>query len=188
MWSEWLGLQEVEGADELLDAVLKAHKKAALTNSNASSAALAMGANLKVPFTQAVASALLTFGPKHGPIQFARELIYGWSPEDIAESLDNGEKIPGWGNSFHAALDPAWVEVDKIVREKFGEHAERLDLISKLIEDRKDRKIYPNASAYTAVTAHILGIPLGLESLFSLLGRLPAWAMQYHRAGQEQGQ
>lgn len=185
MWSEWLGIQEVEGADELLNAVLEAHKRAALANNNSSSAALAMAANLQVPFTQAVASALLTFGgPKHGPIQFARELIYGWSPEDIVESLDNGEKIPGWGNSFHSELDPAWVEVDKIIREKFESHAERLDLISKLIEDRKDRKIYPNASAYTAITAHILGMPLGLESLFSLLGRLPAWAMQYHRASQ----
>lgn len=183
MWSEWLELQEVEGADELINAVLEAHKKAALVNSNASSAALAMAANLKVPFTQSVASALLTFGgPLHGPIRETREMIYGWSAEDIAESLDAGEIIPGWGNSFHDELDPAWVEVDKIVREKFESHASRLDSISALIEDRKERKLYPNASAYTAVTAHIVGLPLGLESLFSILGRLPSWAMQYHQA------
>ena len=183
MWSEWLGLQEVENADELLDAVIEAHKRAALANGNASSSVLAQAAGMQLPFTQTVASALLTFGgPKHGPVRETRELIYGWSAEEIAESLDAGEIIPGWGNSFHDELDPAWVDVDGIVRTKFEKHATRLDLISDLIEDRKERKIYPNASAYTAVTAHIVGLPLGLESLFLILGRLPSWAQQYNQA------
>jgi citrate synthase len=183
MWSDWLGVQEVEGADELIDAVLLAHKQAAMANPNASSNALYSTSQLKVPFSQAVASALLTLGgPLHGPMSEARELIYGWAPEDIKASLDLGEKIPGWGNSFHDELDPSWVEVDKIVREKFANHATRLDAITSLIEDVKKQKIYPNAAGYTAVTAHIVGLPLGLESLFFILGRLPAWAVQHHGA------
>jgi citrate synthase len=119
-------------------------------------------------------------GPIHGPTKEARELIYGWESEEIREALNDGHRLPGWGNAFFKdSTDPAWAEVEALLREKYEEHAAKLDTITELIEGVKGKKFYPNAAAYTAVTAHIIGLPLGLEIMLVILGRLPAWAGQF---------
>jgi citrate synthase len=180
-WGEWIGLEVEPEADELISAVLTAHKTAALENENVSSVALSLAASVKTAFPQSVAAALQTLGgPVHGPTKEARELIYAWSAEDVQEALNDGHRLPGWGNSFHRdQVDPAWHDVDKMLRENYEEHAARLDNITELISEVKGKVLFPNAAAYTAVTAHIIGLPLGLEIMLLIIGRLPAWAAQY---------
>jgi citrate synthase len=180
-WGEWIGLDVESEADELISAVLKAHKTAALENENVSSVALSLAASVQTAFPQSVAAALQTLGgPVHGPTKEAREMIYGWKAEDMFEALNDGQRLPGWGNAFHKeAIDPAWNEVDALLRSNYEEHAARLDNITELISEVRSRKLFPNAAAYTAVTAHIIGLPLGLEIMLLILGRLPAWAMQF---------
>jgi citrate synthase len=180
-WTEWIGLPANDDSDELIGAVLAAHRKAALENENVSSIALCLNASVQAAFPQCVASALQTLGgPVHGPAQDARELIYGWDDEEIHEFLVDGNIIPGWGNSFFKeGIDPAWAEVDALLRLKYAEHLERVDAITALVSDVKGTPLFPNAAAFTGVTAHVVGIPIGLEMLLVILGRLPAWGMQF---------
>lgn len=186
-WTEFIGLDKNEETDELVESVLIAHKRAALDNQNVSSIALGLAASVKTPFPQSVAAALQTLGgPVHGPTQAARELIYGWTAEDMFEALSDGQRLPGWGNSFYPdSLDPAWKDVDELLREKYPEQAARLDNISELVSEVRGKKIFPNAAAYTAVTAHIASLPLGLEIMLLILGRLPAWAAQFYIENQK---
>jgi hypothetical protein len=46
-WGEWIGLEVEPQADELIAAVLKAHKTAALENENVSSVALSLAASVQ---------------------------------------------------------------------------------------------------------------------------------------------
>ena len=180
-WGQWIGLEVKPEDDKLISAVLLAHRTAALENENVSSVALSLAASVKTPFPQSVAAALLTLGgPVHGPTAECREMIYGWKAEDMFEALNDGQRLPGWGNAFwKAETDPAWKEVEELLRESYPEHAARLDNITELISEVRGKKLFPNAAAYTAVTAHIIGLPLGLEIMLLILGRLPAWAMQF---------
>lgn len=183
-WTEWVGLAAQPENDVLVNAVLTAHRTAALQNHNVSSAALSLASSVKTPFPQSVAAALMTLGgPIHGPTRQAREMIYGYSLKEIREELEDGSRIPGWGNAFFKdELDPAWTEVDAILRTDYETHAERLDEITELVSEVRGRTILPNAAGFTAVTSHIVNMPLGLEIMFLIIGRLPAWAAQYMSA------
>jgi citrate synthase len=94
-------------------------------------------------------------------------------------SLDR--KIPGWGNSFYPnTLDPAWRNMDALIRAEHSKEAKRLDEITDLIRSVKRRVIFPNAAAYTAIVAELLELEMGVEAVLFIAGRLPAWAELYN--------
>lgn len=179
-WTEFIGLEPDPHHDSLIDKVLTAHRTSALENENVSSIALSLASSVNADFHHSVSSALLTLGKTHGPITMTREYIYGLGLEEIATAVRNGEIIPGWGNAFFKNdIDPAWVKVSEHIRLHNIDHWNKLNQITEVIENCKGKRLYPNASAFTAVTSHIVGLPLGLEMILTILGRLPAWGMQW---------
>lgn len=179
-WLEWLGFQPNEEVDELLLLLFRSHQTATMSNQNASSIALQVAASVDIPFPQAAASALLTLGRTHGPATEAREVIYLWSVDTMKAFLENGGIVPGWGNSFHKdSIDPAWADMYKLVQGKFPEHVLKLDERSEVISLARGREFFPNAAAFTAVAAEIVGLRYGVETVLLVAGRLPAWAAQY---------
>lgn len=181
MWLEWLRGDLGADHEELMAALLKAHKIAATDNNNVSSSALMLAASVNTPFPQSVAAALMTLGGDiHGPTTQARNTIYHRSRNDVLVDLKRGKRIPGWGNSFYNdSVDPAFEEVDKLIRTKYKFDAGCLDRVSQVIREFKGKDLYPNAAAYTAVTAELIGLPEGLEIILLIVGRLPAWATQW---------
>jgi citrate synthase len=179
-WCKWLGQPENVATEELLDTLCWCNQAAATTNANASSAAVANAAVCGSRFEHSVASALLTLGGTHGPLGAARDVIYRVSEREIIVKLEDGEILPGWGNSFHKkSIDPAFVPMDHLLREQYHEHHKKLDEITQLIFKVRGRCLYPNAAAYGGITAEILGLTHGTEVILFIASRLPSWAMQY---------
>ncbi len=179
-WAKWLGVSEGQPIETLLDTLSWCHQQSTLHNNNASSAALANAASCGAKFEHALASALLTFGEKHGPTTAARDLIYMDTDEEIIDKLENGEVLPGFGNSFHKkSIDPAFVPLDHLIREEYSLDSELLDRVAKLIFKVKGKSLYPNPAAYTAVCSQLVGMARGTEIMLVIACRLPAWGRQY---------
>lgn len=163
-------------------AVLEAHSKAALDNQNQSSVAVQLAAAAGVPFHQAVAAALATLGGLHGPVTQARRVIFYRHRDEIVRAIESGLRIPGWGNSFHKdGTDPAWLEVEQVLSVEHPEHWQQLHRITLMLKKYGGVVLYPNAAAFTAVAAEVLGSPLGTELSLFLVGRVGAWAELYAR-------
>ena len=162
-------------------ALTKAHQQAALLNNNVSSVALKLASSVGTPFSQSVASALITLGGEiHGPTTLARQVIYSWSKEDIEAYMAKGKRIPGWGNNFFKdKIDPAWDEMFRLLKEDYYPHFENLVAVSSVVNHCSGRYLYPNAAAFTAITAEILELIPGTEIMLAIVCRLPAWATQY---------
>jgi citrate synthase len=179
-WCKWLGIAEQQSVETLLDTLSWCNQSAALTNNNASSAALTNAAGCDSRFEHAVASALLTFGTKHGPTTEARRLLYDTENEEIITRLEDGEILPGWGNAFYKkSIDPAFVPLDHLLRETYSSHHDRLDEIATLVFKVRGRVLYPNAASYNAICAEIVCFAWGLEIMLPIMCRLPAWGKQF---------
>jgi citrate synthase len=179
-WCKWLGIAESDGVETLLDTLSWCNQAAAISNNNASSAALMNAAGCSATFEHAVASALLTFGTKHGPTTAARDMLYSTENEAIVTRLEEGETLPGWGNAFYKkSIDPAFVPMDHLLREQYNEHIERLNEVATLIFKVRGRALYPNAASYNAVAAEIIGMARGTEIMLLVATRLPAWGKQF---------
>ncbi len=183
-WMRWIGKPESFENERLLDTLVQCHQRAALTNQNASSVSLQLAAASGVDFAKAVSAALAVLGDKHGPATQARELIYHADDEEVREMVEDGEKVPGWGHSFFkTSIDPSFAPFAHLIREGHTEHHEHLERVSRLIFKSSGRAIYPNAAAYTAVCAEILGLAPGTELMLFVGGRLPAWASLFAQGG-----
>jgi citrate synthase len=177
---EWLGITATNETEHLLGTLAKCHKQAALNNQNASSMALQISAACGMGFEHSVASALMTFGAKHGPVSGARKIIYHTSDEDLDKLIEDGEIIPGWGNDFHkTSVDPAFAEMNHLLKMSYTEHADKLDHVTERIFKVKGRVLYPNPAAFNSVVCEIAGLANGIEMLLPIAFRLPAWAQQY---------
>jgi len=164
----------------LITLVLRAHYIAAKNNENVSSAAIRQAAKLGKEFPEAVASAVLTLGNVHAPLSRARMILFQSSNSLINEYLIEKVKVPGYGNSFHKdSIDPAWIDVDALLRKDFPEVATRIDEVADLIQAYTNKKIYPNAAAYTAAAAELNNFPYGTEYSILINGRMMAWTEQY---------
>jgi citrate synthase len=179
-WCKWFGIAESESIEALLDTLSWCNQKASIHNNNASSAALINAASCSATFEHSVASALLTFGNKHGPTAAARDLLCYTKNEEVISKLEDGEILPGWGNAFHKkSIDPSFVPLDHLLREEYRAHSERLDEIATLIFKVKGRCLYPNPASYNAICAEILGMARGTEIMLVIACRLPAWGQQF---------
>jgi citrate synthase len=173
----WRDLPLTKNEEALVFEVEQAHRMSAFRE-NASTCALKNSAGGSGSFEMAVASAVLTFGGKHAPI----EAIYGRLSqpmdlllESVEKSLDNHEIVQGWGNSFFKECpDPLWESVSRALQ-VFPESAEKIKAVTELLHQR-GKKLHPNPGAFTAITALILGIPPKVASVILIGARLPVWA------------
>ena len=83
---------------------------------------------------------------------------------------------------YKTSIDPAWERMEELVADFYPVEAQRLEAISAEIKQATNRTLYPNAAAFTAVAAEILGIPAGVEAVLFLIPRLPVWAEIYDQA------
>ena len=181
-WVQWMRPGAAPNAkhEELISLLVQCHQSATIANNNASSVALGLAASTGASFWHSVAAAMMTFGDIHGPVTATRKAIYQTSPESLRERIEDGEIIPGWGNSFFKhGLDPSWTRMDHLIRSEYTGHHEEIERVGKAIFKSKGRILYPNASAYTAVVAEIIGLDHGTEPILAIAARLPAWGAQY---------
>jgi citrate synthase len=147
---------------ELLRLVIEAHQKSA-RNNNASTAAAVNAFHGSDDFNNAVIGAVATLGFNHGPITNARYVF---------RHKNHHAVCAGFGNSFYPDGDPAWIPVEKYIREHFINVASRVDELNREYAP----KVKPNAAMWTAITCEILDIPWGFESMIFILARIPIWA------------
>lgn len=162
---------------ELLDLLAQGHNQAALNNNNSSSAILKEIAALGERFERAVAAALLSVGGTvHGPTEDARYVIFQATDEEIQERLDNG-KLSGFGNAFFKdQIDPAFIPFYEKLKEEEPDIWNRLERLADLIEERKGKRLYPNAAAATGIMAQLMNFAPGTEIGLLIQCRLGAWA------------
>jgi citrate synthase len=161
---------------ELFQAVFDAHDSAARKNHNASSGAALNSFFGSGHLTNAIASAILSVGNNHGPINEARVVYENFDENYFKHSVKLGNKIAGFGNSFFKdKIDPSWSNVDELIRSKFSKAASRIDELHKWMKEC-GKSVHPNAALYTAVLCNEIGLIHGLESVLFILSRTSAWA------------
>lgn len=144
---------------------------------NLSHVAVQLCAKGGASYVQSVAGALMTLGTVHGPIEQTFALLVEKEPLILCEMLLGQKRfIPGWGNSFvRGQKDELWVEVDGILEREFLPCHSALENITAWLHAR-GKNVFPNPSAYTAVTAIILEMPREISAFLFVGSRLAAWA------------
>lgn len=170
-------------ARRLLEAVFEAHQRAALSNPNVSTAVAANTVAGSGRFANAAAAAILTTGGAHAPLMAARQLLEHGNANIVAEMLNRGQKVPGFGNSFFKGkVDPAWEQVENILCHDFPEMGQS---IKELGEPMKVKGVLPNAALFTAAACVIANVPHGTEDALFITARVPAWAAFVAQVKQE---
>lgn len=160
---------------QLLDAALLAHSRSA-GRGNISGQVALMASIGSGNYTASLCAAMLTTGGVHAPLVQTHNLLNGNSEVEAKRLLDSGSKVPGWGNSFiKGKKDDLWLEVDQIICEHFHSHWMNLESVTALVH-KNGKQVFPNPSAYTAITAIILKIPAGLSPWIFFAGRLNSWS------------
>jgi citrate synthase len=159
----------------LLQAVFDAHDTAARNNQNASSAA-AMNAFIgSGMLANAIASAVMTLGHRHGPITQARFVYEQMDEASLKSAVENRVRVAGFGNSFFKdGIDPAWRSVSEIIERQFPEAHARLNELRQWLSD-SGKNLFPNASMYSAIACSELGMIYGSEPSIFVIARTAAW-------------
>lgn len=165
--------------EELWSEVIFAHGASAMRN-NVSSVVLMNCATGSSNYVQSIAGALMTLGGTHAPIEQTMFMLMTPNPiASAAQRLDEGLLVPGWGNSFEKEKkDGQWLAVDEIIQEHFPSHYAILEGITELLHDR-GKNIFPNPSAYSAIAAMILKLPVALSPYLFVSGRIGAWSLLF---------
>jgi len=180
---EWLTIEPSEDRECLLETLFECHREAARNNDNLSSTAIMQVAGAGKDIESAIAGGLMTLGSIHGPVTQARVMIFTAEDGQLWDSLAEGRILPGWGNAFFKdQMDPAIKPLANLIMEEHPKINGRLTRITEIISEVKGKRIYANLAAYTAVTAEILELPLGIEMVLALGARLPTWTSQYLEA------
>jgi citrate synthase len=142
----------------MLDELCKVHEAIA-ERPNASTVAVITGAKLGNDYFTTVASALLTLGNIHAPLQQTDLLLDMPYPFTFMyDALRKGYKIPGWGSSFvKGEEDPVFDNLKKMIRENNPILLEKIEEISERLSVKTNTRLYPNASCYTIATLIALG-------------------------------
>jgi citrate synthase len=166
--------------EELLEALIKAHYRAALENDNLSKQVAAMVTAGSGDFLKAVAAGILSLGTIHGPLLQARQLLRTATPALIKKILSQKNvRIPGWGNSFFKdKTDPAWNDVATLMRKKtIWKKIEMIDAAIKA----EGKNIFPNAAIFTAGALEEMKWTDGTEGIIFLTARLPVWGLTFKK-------
>jgi citrate synthase len=150
---------------------MSAHAKSAYRE-NPSSTAVFLTGRASGDYAKAMASALLTLGALHAPIEATYSLLASESPEIRAlDIMMARSKVPGWGNSFvKGRADEMWCEVNSILMDHPIHKA--IDAVQSVMDEKG---IYPNPSCYTAASAIALGIPKRSAAWLFVNSRLAVW-------------
>ena len=133
-------------------------------------------------YVQAITAALMTLGGTHAPLVDTCRLLERAHPEELVlVILQQGLRVPGWGNGFvKGGPDPIWAEMDQVLREAAPERMAAVDAVTAALHDA-GKKIYPNPSCYTAVTALLLELPPEASPFLFVYARLPKWTEEFCR-------
>lgn len=177
MIPEWLALTSdtlpVEARVRLLSAVWKAQRDSALDNAdNVSNCTARIVAEASRSGSNAIFAAMLSLGGMHAPLIQAREVIFGTIPPPV---LPGGVLIPGFGNSFHAGIDPNWVALADIIRNEYPTVWAPIEHWSALLKE-SGKPFAPNPAGLTAAVAELVGWPRGFEFLLLVMPRMTVWA------------
>lgn len=155
-------------------AVFAAHN-ASCDRPNVSSTAVVNAAVGSGDYTKAMATAILSIGGLHAPLAETINLLKMDDPAaGVRKCLENGWRVPGWGNSFEKGHpDPLWADFEKLLFADAGWNI-KFNAITKTLHDA-GKDIYPNPSAYTAACAISIGLPDNLAPYLFIAGRLSAW-------------
>lgn len=142
---------------------------------------------------KAVAAASLSIGDKHGPLAQARALIISFESDPdytyntMRNAINEGVKIPGFGNSFfHEGIDPSFEEVYNLYSEQFYKIKGKENSVNLLWKafsrlkygrelDYGEKGVYPNAALITGGIVELLkGVPY-IEYWLFINGRTRAW-------------
>ncbi len=171
----------MESATKLLQIVSRCHFESSFRD-NPSSIAVSLSAKSSGRFGNAVIAALSMLGNPHGPVQEVTEMLSSEDPIGFAKMyIENGAKVPGWGNGFvKGKPDQIWDEANEHIKKNFPDLFSLIDEITKLLHDN-GKMIFPNPACYTAITAIVNDIPADAASYVFISSRLPAWFQIYMR-------
>ncbi|MEI6871477.1 MAG: hypothetical protein WCL08_04275 [Verrucomicrobiota bacterium] len=152
----------------LSKALYSAHYEAAYRE-NASTLAVQISAESTQDFVKACMAALATIGKNHAPIVE----IY----EFLMTGKKTGDKIPGWGSSFHKGKnDPHFIPVRFLLESINKELFNRINEITAELH-LAGKNIYPNPGCWTAAAAITFGMPKEISPILFLRPRMDAWAI-----------
>lgn len=165
----------------LLGALHAAHDASALRN-NLSHEALVLAATGSGNYVQSIAAAMMTLGGLHAPVvAICAVLQMPFTQEQVTQLVQQGGKMPGWGNSFlKGQPDPAWGEVDAILRELNLSLMQKMDDITAWLH-AAGKRVYPNPGGYTAAAALTMGMQPEASPYLVVSGRLAAWTREFCR-------
>ena len=154
--------------------LVRAHDIAAVANPNGSLVVAHVTYLASGNLTQALAAAALAQGDLHAPIEAVRDMFHSYDRMLYAASiLEEGGKVPGFGNSFYKDLaDPAFAEVEAVLR---ADHASLVGWVDEL------RSVHPklpppNAAMWTALAMEAMGMERGMGPALFISARVKAWA------------
>ena len=163
-------------ADEgiLLGSLFEAHAQCVSRN-NISSYVLKAVAVGSSRYENSIAAALLSIGGVHAPLQNAFRLINDPHAVDLARVMVvQGERVPGWGNSFVKGPDAVWEDTRFRLQQLNPTLLQRIIEVSDVL-NHYGKMIHPNAAAYSAAVAITLEIPVHITPWLFIRGRLDAW-------------
>lgn len=158
----------------ILSALFRGHIKAAVDNENASSSIFRAYKQIGKGTPECLAAAFLTTGGTHAPVTHARRILYAPTMREVQMLLSMEKPIPGFGNSFYKdRIDPAFDEFVNLAQET--PHYRKIIEVGNLIESKSGSKLHPNAAAFTACMAEILGLKPRMEFALFAIPRMCAW-------------
>lgn len=180
-----------ERAQMLIETLLEAHYKAGKTNNSISREVAAMAFYGSGDPMGSCASALLTTGKAHGPLDECRDILMSFrrSKKETIDMLRQyclmGKKLPGIGNSFFKdKVDPAFQEAYRDYRSLYLDAQNDQPLLdayvfecNKMLSEFKEKpmQLPPNAAGITAAICDLLNRPRYEQNWFFIAGRSKAW-------------
>jgi citrate synthase len=184
---------------KLIPLMIDAHYQAGFNNSISKQAFL-MAYDGSQNVIQSIGSALLTIGHKHAPLATTR-LMMGMFEKDksrviriFANMMEEGEKIPGIGNSFYKReIDPAFQTLHDAYQDAWQDiHGEKKSILDSYCDEANEARasyythsgkgiptyLFPNAAGITAACCNLVHCLDHIETAIFLAGRAQAWVEQ----------
>lgn len=167
----------------LIELLYKAHSDA-VNRQNISSVIVANAALGSGRYASAISSATASIGGVHAPIEETIDAIEsamdGRGRNYVTSKIGDGEKVAGWGNSFHkGGIEPEWMGLMEAIEKTRPDIAGALESITCALHDA-GKIVFPNPSAFTAAVAIIIGLPRNVAAMLFIAARLSGWTKIIH--------
>ena len=163
----------------LVDELMLVHDKLSRRD-NLSSVVIQQCAAAEKDYISSIASGMLTYGGRHGPVSRVVRFLSGPSPADEARLRIKGKRlVPGWGSGFvKGRPDPELSRIDRVLCVRNRDIWARIREITDILHE-SGKKIFPNAACYTASVCLALGFPAEAALYWLIRGRIGAWTEIY---------